>query len=118
MANLQSTLDKGSFMTERAQQIDAMIWAAFFIWLGVGMLAAVPWGWFLIGIGALIGAAQFARQQIGLTLDGFWIACGVVILAAGLWDLLRLPWPLAPVLLIALGVALLAKTIVGANRNA
>ena len=118
MANSQPTLDKGSFISERAQQLDAVVWAAFFIWIGVGMLAAVPWGWFLVGVGALIGAAQFARLQIGLAIDGFWIACGAVILAAGLWDVLRLPWPLAPVLLIGLGIVLLAKTLMGADRNA
>jgi hypothetical protein len=118
MANLQPTLDKRSVTSERAQQLDAVVWAALFIWIGIGMLAAVPWGWSLVGIGVLIGAAQFARWQIGTTVDSFWVACGAVILAAGLWDVLRLPWPLAPVLLIALGLWLLAKTVMGTSRNA
>jgi hypothetical protein len=117
MANLQPSLGERSFETERARQLDSVVWAVFFIWIGVGMLAAVPWGWFLVGVGALIGVAQLARWQIGMTIEGFWIACGAVIFAAGLWDLLRLPWPLAPMLLIGLGVALLAKTIVSARRN-
>lgn len=117
MANSQLTNDERSFLTERAQQLDSIVWAVFFMWIGIGMLAAVPWGWFLIGVGALIGVAQLARWQIGMAADAFWVACAAVILAAGLWEVLRLPWPLAPLLLIALGVWLLAKTIIGANNR-
>jgi hypothetical protein len=81
------------------------------------MFAAVPWGWFLIGIAALVGIAQLARSQMGLKVEPFWIACAAVVLAAGLWEVLQLPLPLAPALLILLGVALVAKTVVGAMRN-
>ena len=115
MANLQPSLDERSLTQERTRQLDSVVWAAFFIWIGVGMLAAVPWGWFLIGVGALIAVAQIARTQLGLTIDGFWLGCAAVILAAGVWELLRLEWPLAPILLIALGIALLAKTIAAAR---
>lgn len=115
MANLQPSLHDTSAAQTRAQQLDSVVWATFFIWIGIGMLAAVPWGWFLIGVGALIGVAQVARSQLGLAIDGFWLGCAAVILAAGVWELLRLEWPLAPILLIALGIALLAKTIAAAR---
>ena len=118
MTNLQPSLGEKSFETERARQLDSGVWAVFFIWIGVGMLAAVPWGWFLVGVGALIGVGQLARRQIGLPVDGFWIACAVVILGAGFWDAFRLPWPLAPIFLIALGLWLLAKTVMSSNHSA
>ncbi len=97
---------------ERARQIDAVAWALFFIWVGVGMLAQIPWGWFLVGIAILILGAEFARWQFSGTMEGFWIACGLVFLAGGLWNVLDLPWPLAPILLILFGVAMLAKAFV------
>jgi hypothetical protein len=86
------------------------------IWVGIATLLAVPWGWFLVGVGILILAVQFAHWQIDNKLDGFWIACGVVFLAGGVWVLLELPWPLAPILIILFGVVLLGKTLVDVRR--
>jgi len=102
--------------SDHARQLDSVAWAVFFIWVGIAMLADVPWGWFLLGVGALILTAEFARWQMDLKLSGFWIACGTVFLAGGLWILLDLPWPLAPILIILLGVVLLGKTVVGVRR--
>ena len=96
---------------ERSRNIDSVAWALFFIFVGVAMLAQVPWGWFLIGIGVVTAGAQIVRWQTGLKVEGFWAACAVVFLAGGAWDLLALPLPLAPVLLIGLGVVLLGKLI-------
>jgi hypothetical protein len=48
---------------------------------------------------------------MGLTVDGFGVACGVIFLAGGAWELLALQWPLAAVLLIVLGGYLLWKTV-------
>jgi hypothetical protein len=76
----------------------------------------VPGDWFFLGVGVLILIAQLARWRLNLGIEWFWIACGAVFLAGGLWTLLNLPWPLAPMLLILLGVALFAKTVVGIVR--
>ncbi len=97
---------------ERGRQVDSVAWAVFFIWVGVAMLAQIPWGWFLIGVAVLILAAEFARWQMGGKIEGFWVACGLVFLAGGLWNVLELPWPLAPILLILFGVAMLGKAVV------
>ncbi len=97
---------------ERARQLDSVAWALFFIWVGVSMLVPIPWGWFLVGVAVLILAVQFARWQMGMTIEGFWVACGAVCLAGGLWNVLELPWPLAPILLILLGMALLGRAVV------
>ena len=114
MSSTQASLTPGSSTetNERARQIDSIAWAIFFIWVGVSMLVPIPWGWFLVGVAVLILAVQFARWQMGMTMEGFWVACGAVCLAGGLWNVLELPWPLAPILLILLGVALLGKAVV------
>jgi hypothetical protein len=110
----QASLSQGSSTEtgERARQIDSVAWALFFIWVGVAMLAPIPWGWFLVGVAVLILAVQLVRWQMGMTIESFWVACGAVCLAGGLWNVLELPWPLAPILLILLGVALLGKAVI------
>jgi hypothetical protein len=113
--NSQLSFNRGS-STETAGRIDALAWAVFFIWVGIAMLVAVPWGWFLLGIGVIILAAQFARWQLDIDIEAFWVACGAVFFAGGLCTLLALPWPLAPILIIVLGVWLLGKAIVDAKR--
>jgi hypothetical protein len=118
MNSTQAAFGRGSpaETNGRAQQIDSIAWAVFFIWVGVAMLAQVPWGWFLLGVGILVLIAQLARWQMDMKIEVFWVACGTVFLAGGLWNLLNLPWPLAPILLILLGVALLGKTVAGVGR--
>ncbi len=117
MSSTHSTLGPASSAEMRgpARHLDSIVWAIFFIWVGFAMLTEMPWGWFLLGVGALILLAQLARRQMDLKIDGFWVACGIVFLAGGLWSLLALPWPLAPVLLILLGVVMLGKTIASAR---
>lgn len=113
--NSQPSFNRGS-STETAGRIDALAWAVFFIWVGIAMLVSVPWGWFLLGVGVIILAAQFARWQLDIDIETFWVACGAVFFAGGLWTLLALPWPLAPILIIVLGLWLLGKAIVDAKR--
>lgn len=108
LARPQESLNNSS---ERSRQIDSAAWAVFFIWVGVTMLAHVPWSWFLVGVGALILGAQLCRWQMALKVDGFGVACGVIFLAGAAWELLALQWPLAPVLLILLGGYLLWKAV-------
>ncbi len=96
---------------EPAKQLNAIAWAVFLIWVGIAMLADIQWGWFLLGTGVLILAVQFARWRIGVEVENFWIACGAIFLAGGVWRLLDLPWPLVPVLLILLGLISLVRAI-------
>ncbi len=96
---------------ERTRQIDSAAWAVFFIWVGLVMLAGWPWDWFLIGVGVLILGTQIIRRQFSLKVEMFGIAIGLIILAAGVWGLFALPWPLMPIILIAMGGYLLWKTL-------
>ncbi len=117
MSTMRSTLDPPSSVetSGRTRHLDSVVWAIFFIWVGFAMLAEMPWGWFLLGVGVIILLAQLARRRMDLKIEGFWVACGIVFLAGGLWNLLALPWPLAPILLILLGVVMLGKTAVSAR---
>ena len=76
------------------------------------MLLAIPWGWFVVGLGILILAAQLARLQMNIKIEGFWVTWGAVFLIGGLSTVLNLAsWPLAPIVLILLGVVQLAKAM-------
>ena len=94
-------------------RIDAIAWALFFIWVGISILTDLGWGWFLVGLGIIVLGAQAAQSREGAPIDGFWIVSGAVFLAGGLWQLLGLTWPLAPLLLILLGAAMLWKALLG-----
>jgi hypothetical protein len=114
MANPQSSLvqlQEPSNPDQRLRQIDSAAWAVFFIWVGIVMLVGLPWDWFLVGVGVLILGVQVVRRQWNLKTETFSIVIGLIILAAGAWDLLLLPLPLMPILLIALGAYLLWKTL-------
>jgi hypothetical protein len=100
------------------RRIDAAAWALFFIWVGSSILANVSWGWFLTGIGVIVLAAQVGVSRIpGEKLDSPWLICGGVFLVAGIWEILGLKWPLAPLLLILLGVGVLWRTFFGKSEG-
>ena len=88
-------------------RLDSAAWAAFFIWIGVAIFTDIGWGWTLVGIGLIILAAEAIRWMRDLPISGFWIACGIIMALGGIWDLLKVQWPLLPVLLIALGLVML-----------
>jgi len=119
MNRMQPTSGQGS-STEKSELIghlDPMAWAIFIIWIGTAMLVAMPWGWFLVGLGILIMAAQLARSQMNIKIEGFWVAWGAVFLIGGLWTVLNFAsWPLTPIILILLGVVLLGKAIISIRR--
>ena len=101
----------------RTGHLDSMARAIFIIWLGIAMLLAISWGWFLVGLGILILAAQLARSLMNIKIEGFRVAWGTVFLVGGLWTVLNLAsWPLAPIVLILLGMVLLGKAIISIRR--
>ena len=100
-----------------SRRIDGFGWALAFIWVGVALLAGLGWGWLLAGLGVVTLGAQAVLRIVHEKTSGFWIACGVVLLASGLWELLRLHWPLAPVLFILVGVAILLSALAGGRTR-
>jgi hypothetical protein len=104
-------------VSAKSKQLDSVTWAIFFIWIGVAVLARIGWTWTLFGIGAVILGGQAALWRQGEKLDGFWILCGVAFLLGAIWDLLGMTWPLAPVLLILLGLGTLWSAVFGAKED-
>jgi hypothetical protein len=83
----------------------------------MAMFVAMSWGWFLVGLGILILAAQLARLQMNIKIESFWVAWGAVFLVGGLWTVLNLAsWPLAPIGFILLGMVLLGKAVISIRR--
>jgi hypothetical protein len=63
----------------------------------------------------IILGAETIRSIRGLSTSGFWIACGIVFLAGGIWELFKLSWPLAPILLVVFGLVVLFRALSGGN---
>jgi hypothetical protein len=103
-------LDKMSeFMEQqdRASVFDAIGWALFFIWVGVAWLMEVGFGYGLLGVGILTLGMQGARRLFDVRVDGFWVILGLGFVIGGFWELWNVDIPLAPIILIAVGIALL-----------
>ena len=90
-----------------SQKLDAVGWAVFLIWVGFAFLFDIGWGWGLLGVAAIILGETVIRWSMNLNIEGFWVVVGLMFLAGGLWELLQVPWPLAPILIIGCGVAVL-----------
>ena len=96
------------FMThhDRASRYDAAGWALFFVWVGIAWLADVGLGVGLLGVAAITLGMQGIRMLANVRVEGFWVLVGLGFAVAGLWQSLDIQLPLAPFVLIALGVAL------------
>lgn len=90
-----------------SEKLDAIGWGLFLVWVGIAFLADVGWGWGLLGIAVIILGEAVLRWHLGLKVGGFWVACGLLFLLGGLWEIFEVPWPLVPVLIILCGLAVL-----------
>jgi hypothetical protein len=92
---------------DRSSGFDMVGWALFFIWVGIAWLMGLGLGYGLLGVGILTLGMQGARYLKDLKIAGFWVVVGLAFLAGGFWELWSVSIPLVPVVLIAVGVALL-----------
>ena len=92
---------------DRGSRFDAVGWALFLIWVGVAWLAGVGWGVGLLGVAAIVLGMQALRRAFGVRVERFWVLVGLGFAVAGLWEWLEIQRPLAPFVLIAIGVFLL-----------
>lgn len=111
-ANMRTTRE------DAAREVDAIAWALLFIWAGTTLLIHAGLGGFLLGLGAIMAGAEVARFFQGLRIDGFWLACGVIALIAGVWDVANISWQLAPIILIALGLGVLLNVVLARIQSA
>ena len=100
-----------AFMEEhdRSSIFDVIGWALFFVWVGLAWLLELGLGWGLLGVGFLTLGVQLLRYWFGARVEKFWAVVGVAFLVAGFWELWNIAIPLAPVVLIAVGVGLLVS---------
>ena len=92
---------------DRASKFEAAGWALFFIWVGIAWLADIGLGVGLLGVAAITLGMQATRKVFGVNVEGFWILVGLGFAVGGLWEWLDVQLPLAPIVLIAVGVVLL-----------
>jgi hypothetical protein len=104
---------------QRAARIEAFGWGLFFIWTGVAFLADVGWAAGIMGVGLIALGTQAARKASGLPVEWFGLAAGLAMTGWGAWSLSGLrgvavdvPVAFLPVLLIALGIALVLRALV------
>ena len=98
---------------ELADKLSAAGWGAFFVWVGIALLWNVGWGVGLLGIGLITLAAQVARRCFKLKLEGFWVVVGVLFVLGGIGAQAQVELPLAPIVLLVAGVALLVSAFTG-----
>lgn len=96
-----------------SKRLGAVGWGVFFLWVGYAILMEVPIGAGLIGIGAIALLMQVVRTVFELPLEGFWILVGIGFVISGAWNVYAVNIPLAPVLLLGLGLLLVAGALLG-----
>ena len=106
-----------------SRNFEAFAWGAFFIWWGfTALFKFLPEGSGAIGFGLILIGLNVARSLNGIPTSGFTITLGILVLLLGGLELtgffLSLPFelPVFAILLIALGVIMLARELIG-NRN-
>lgn len=97
---------------DRASIFDAIGWALFFIWIGIAWLMGIGLGYGLLGVGVLTLGMQGARSLYKVKVEAFWVVLGLGFVIAGFWELWNINIPLAPIILIAVGIALLYWRVV------
>lgn len=96
---------------DRSSRFEAVGWALFFIWVGIALLADVGLGIGLLGVAAITPGIQAARKSASLPAEGFWVLVGIGFAVAGLRHWLDIELPLAPIVLVVIGVALLVTRV-------
>ena len=86
-------------------------WGVFFGWIGIVMLMEAGSGIVLLGIGVVTLGMQGVRKYYLLDFERFWLLCGALFLAGGIWDLAQLDLPFVPIVLVLVGVVLIGSTL-------
>ncbi len=93
-------------------RLDAAGWGLFFVWIGIALVSGVGWGAGLLGVGIITLGGQAARKYFGLRAEAFWVLVGSLFSIGGIWELAYIQLGLLPILCIAIGLVLLASTLV------
>jgi hypothetical protein len=94
-----------------ARKLDAVGWGAFFVWIGVVLMADVSAGWTLMAIGLIMLGVQIARTAFGLRLEGFLVVVGGCFLLGGIGQIANARLGLGPVFMILAGLAVIFSSL-------
>lgn len=99
--------------TSVEKQLEVGTWGAFFLWIGIALLAQLNWGVWLLGVSAIILGSQLIRRTLALRVERFWVVAGVLFGLGGVLHFypLKMDIPLIPIICIAAGAGLLAKSM-------
>lgn len=94
--------------SRRGKWLDAVGWSLFVVWIAaVLFVKEIPDGVGSLGLGILVFAGTLARLILGISISLFWIIIGLLFLAAGAGEMMKLDLPLLPLALIVCGILLL-----------
>ncbi len=92
---------------DRTGTFDAIGWALFFIWVGAAWFAGLSFGAGLLGVAIITLGMQGVRKLFDVGVEGFWIFVGIAMAIGATWELLEIERPLAPLVLIVVGLVIL-----------
>ena len=92
-----------------ASTLDTVGLGLFLIWIGIAFwLGLVGWG--LIGAGVITLGDQALRKCLRIKVEGSWVFAGALLVLAGVGQF-GPEFPLAPILLIVAGIAILLSLL-------
>ena len=95
------------------KQLEVGTWGVFFLWMGSALLASLPSGAWVLGVGVILLIAQLMRRLNSLRVERFWIVAGLLFMVGGASQLAHLAIDVAfiPLLCILAGAGLVAKAL-------
>ncbi len=98
-------------------RLDAVAWGLFFIVSGaVALLPGLPEGTWLVSVGAILVGLSAVRAALRLTVSGFVVILGSVLIASGAGELAGVDVPGFALFLVLCGLALVSGEIVRRQR--
>ena len=92
-----------------ASTVDTVGLGLFLIWIGIAFWLDLA-GWGLIGAGVIALGDQALRKYLRIKVEGSWVFVGALLVLAGLGQF-GPEFPLAPILLIVAGIAILLSLL-------
>ncbi len=105
---------------ELGTRIEKIAWALLLIMTGALWLApagSAPDGAWLAGLGLILLGLNAARRYLGLDTEPVGVVVGAVALAAGIGRIQGWGLPILPLLLVALGAAMLIKAVLRTGKH-
>jgi len=107
------SLEREREPTAREKRLEAGTWGVFFVWIGVCLLAPLPWGLWLLGVGVILLGAQLVRKLLDLHIEVFWLVAGSLFLLGGISEVapFGIDVKLIPLVCIAAGIVLFVRAL-------